>query len=308
MEKRQNGGLPPGVSLVVPVFNKAAILERVLAALPPHLDGLDGEIILVDDGSSDDSPRIIEAFCKTEPRARAIRRENGGSAAASNTGIAAARYSRIKFCDADDFILSGAVAALYRVLENEPQAVAAWGGLKTFTDPARIDTDASFDESAVFDRVPDPLLALLRSSVCNPTQLMVDTAAAKAAGGCDERVVHSQEYSLLLRLAWHGDFLRTPAQIAWQLVDQGPSLSSDKRRQLYRVSKAAVLHLADHPEAAPRYHWFSAERIAKRVRRYVRRSGGERAALARLFWLELRARLRLGRPGEISEAALAALE
>ncbi len=108
----------PLLSLVVPVYNVAAYLPRCLeslAALAPAA----GEIIVVDDGSTDDCPRILAAFAPRLPQMRVIRRENGGLSAARNTGLDAASGKYLAFVDSDDFVSPDAYAGALRLAEDE---------------------------------------------------------------------------------------------------------------------------------------------------------------------------------------------
>ncbi|MCF8200144.1 MAG: glycosyltransferase [Sulfuritalea sp.] len=99
----------PLLSLVVPVYNVAPYLLRCLeslAALSPPAD----EIIVVDDGSTDDCPRILAEFALRLPQMRVIRQENGGLSAARNTGLDEACGKYLAFVDSDDFVEPDAYA------------------------------------------------------------------------------------------------------------------------------------------------------------------------------------------------------
>lgn len=91
----------PLLSLIIPVYNVekylAGCLDSVLAQTLPSL-----EVICVDDGSTDASPRILEAYARRCPRISILRRPNGGLSAARNTGIEAATGKYLMFLDSDD--------------------------------------------------------------------------------------------------------------------------------------------------------------------------------------------------------------
>jgi glycosyltransferase involved in cell wall biosynthesis len=95
--------MPPTLSLVVPVYNVAPYLGQSLDSLAAQdLSGM--EIILVDDGSSDESPEILARYAARHPEMRIIRQENGGLSAARNTGLEHVRGEYVAFADSDDFI------------------------------------------------------------------------------------------------------------------------------------------------------------------------------------------------------------
>ena len=86
-------------SVVIPVYNKAPYIARTLTSvLAQNFD--DYEIIVVDDGSTDDSMQKLRQV--QSPKIRIIRQENQGVAVARNTGILAAQGEYIAFLDADD--------------------------------------------------------------------------------------------------------------------------------------------------------------------------------------------------------------
>ena len=90
-----------GVSFVVPVYNKARVLPPVLDAMAAQQGDFPREFIFVDDGSTDDSLDVVRAGTAGWDNVQIICQENAGSAAATNTGISAARMPFLKFIDAD---------------------------------------------------------------------------------------------------------------------------------------------------------------------------------------------------------------
>jgi len=90
----------PLASIIVPAFNVAATLPETLDSLLAQT-AQDFEIIIINDGSIDETLQIAHAFERRGP-VRILSQANRGLAGARNTGIAAASGSYIGFCDADD--------------------------------------------------------------------------------------------------------------------------------------------------------------------------------------------------------------
>lgn len=91
----------PDVTVVIPVYNVQAYLAECLDSVVNQKD-VALEIICVDDGSTDDSPAILEDYARRYPNITVLRQNNGGLAAARNAGIQAARGRYIQYLDSDD--------------------------------------------------------------------------------------------------------------------------------------------------------------------------------------------------------------
>ena len=99
------------ISVIIPCYRAAATLRR---AVDSALTGApaDLEVLLVDDGSPDDTGALCDELAASDPRVRALHRANGGAGAARNTGLDAAHGDWVLFLDADDALLPGLWAAL----------------------------------------------------------------------------------------------------------------------------------------------------------------------------------------------------
>ena len=91
------------ISVIVPVYNAGKYLERSLTSICGQTyQNL--EILLIDDGSTDDSLEQCLAWAKQDERIQVFHQENGGVSKARNTGISNATGEYIVFIDSDDFI------------------------------------------------------------------------------------------------------------------------------------------------------------------------------------------------------------
>lgn len=102
----------PSVSLIIPAYNaQDYIIRSIDCALASDFDDL--EIIIVNDGSTDDTQKIIDWYDKNYPNVVSITKENGGVADARNKGIEAAKGAYIAFMDNDDLIRPDMISKLY---------------------------------------------------------------------------------------------------------------------------------------------------------------------------------------------------
>lgn len=123
-------------SVVIPVLNRAEILPRALdSALAQARDDL--EVIVVDDGSSDGTPAVVEAYQRRDPRVRLLRHPvNRGVCAARNTAIEAARGRWCVMLDSDFELLPGAFDTLAALCAEAPDDVANVATVCTWSDRA----------------------------------------------------------------------------------------------------------------------------------------------------------------------------
>lgn len=114
----EKGGIMPEVSIIVPVYNaeKAAgtCIRSVLCQ-----EYQDFELILVDDGSTDQTPALLDRYASEDGRVKVIHRKNSGVSAARNAGLDAAEGRYIQFLDADDWITKDSTKLLVRTMEEK---------------------------------------------------------------------------------------------------------------------------------------------------------------------------------------------
>ena len=106
------------ISVIIPVYNVEKFLAECVDSVLAQTY-TDWEAILVDDGATDASGAMCDAYAAKDPRIRVIHRENGGLSAARNTGLKAARGEYVYFLDSDDYIEPDTLALLLETAERE---------------------------------------------------------------------------------------------------------------------------------------------------------------------------------------------
>lgn len=135
----------PLISVIIPVHNTEALLDRTLGSLVRQTLR-DIEILCVDDGSTDGSLGVLQAWAQKDPRIRVIASpQNQGVAAARNAGFAESRGDYVYYLDSDDWIDDDHLAAMHaKALETGQDVVVNANYVQAFEDPAKDATSGNF--------------------------------------------------------------------------------------------------------------------------------------------------------------------
>jgi glycosyltransferase involved in cell wall biosynthesis len=194
------------VSVVIPTYNRAhCIRDAIESALhqsaPPH------EILVIDDGSTDDTESIVEAI--GSPLVRYVRKPNAGVSSARNLGIEMATGHWIAFLDSDDTWRPTKLELQLRCLAATGSAVCFTGAVSE--DGERQDGIAELDPHLPADEwrsYPRPVEFIARS-LLHPlvVSLMISRKALKDAGGFDEDMVAAEDTALFYDLTCQQDIV-----------------------------------------------------------------------------------------------------
>ncbi|MBR4269481.1 MAG: glycosyltransferase family 2 protein [Prevotella sp.] len=110
------------LSIIIPVYNAGKYLKKCLKSIE-NQSYQDYEVILVNDGSSDNSVQICEEFQAMDPRFTLINKENGGVSSARNMGIEHANGEWLYFVDADDELLPDCLSILINHTNKDPELI-----------------------------------------------------------------------------------------------------------------------------------------------------------------------------------------
>jgi glycosyltransferase involved in cell wall biosynthesis len=300
----------PEIAVVLPTYNRAGTLLPSVASL--LVDAVDVEVIVVDDGSTDDTRALLAVHA--DPRVRALHVPHGGIAAARNAGIAACRAPYIAFHDSDDLALPGRLAVPLAYLRAHPDChlVIQNGRMQ----PAAEDPEGREEpwiEPSVARALADRPLGVAEVFRWNLGQLQgmcFTRESLDTVGPLDTSLAILDDLDLVLRVAlrFQAVFLDRPA-FAYRRHAGG--ISKDRDRVRIEAIRLADKLAQEHPEALELVG--RSAFVRRQARRYSRlavsrwRAGdgaGARAALARAralrpthlvyqlraLWLALRAR------------------
>lgn len=202
--------MQPLVSIVIPSYNHAAYLkaaiDSVLAQDYPEI-----ELIVIDDGSTDGSPQILQSYAR---RFHWELQANQGQVATLNRGWLMSRGEILGYLSADDVLLERAVSSAVRCLREHPDAALAYCDFNLI-DP----------HSAVVRRVRAPEFDYRRMVVeieCPPGPgAFFRRSAFEKAGTWNTEFKQMLDYEYWLRLALHGRFVRIPEVLAGYRVHPG---------------------------------------------------------------------------------------
>lgn len=110
------------ISIVVPVYNSEHILKTCIKSIIQQ-EYKDIEVILVDDGSQDNSGTICDALSREDNRIKVIHKVNGGISLARNCGLEIATGEWITFCDNDDVVSTDWLKRFSEIVENNKQVL-----------------------------------------------------------------------------------------------------------------------------------------------------------------------------------------
>lgn len=191
----------PLVSVVIPAYNSALYITRTVeSALTQTYTPL--EVVIVDDGSSDNTVEVIANAFGHDHRVRCIRQANAGPSAARNRAIYEARGEFVHFLDADDFLLPTKIEKSYALFCQQPEIAVVYGhGIPVMADGVTIipQEQPPLPSGWVFC---DWLIGRMSGGTYGVTPtFMVRRDALLTVGGFNETQRAAEDWDLWLRLA-----------------------------------------------------------------------------------------------------------
>lgn len=202
VEQRNNGGKQKLVSIIVPVYNGEAYLERCIKSLLSQTYQ-NMEIVIVDDGSTDSSPMLCDKLAAKNSRIRVFHIEEKGVSAARNMGIAMATGEYLTFVDVDDCPAADMVEHLAAVLEQTNSDVAGCSYREFHNDAEAADVRESRCTKAVPAEILSGREFMKEGILKSDTRCWSKLYKRQSIENCffDEELTIGEDMLFLLRLA-----------------------------------------------------------------------------------------------------------
>lgn len=177
----------PLISVIIPTFNYGAFIGACLDSIRAQTYA-NLEIIVVDDGSTDDTAAVVASF----PEARYVRQENAGVSAARNKGLSLSQGEYVAFIDADDYWAADKLARQMAFMGQNPEYGIVFTGQKNFFDNEKVRNNAK----AVFVAGKDVKVAIQSA--------LIRRTVFERHGGFKEELRYSEDTEWVMRVRLGG--------------------------------------------------------------------------------------------------------
>ncbi|MCW5212038.1 glycosyltransferase family 2 protein [Desulfobulbus sp. TB] len=222
------------ISVVIPTYNRAGFLEKAIASVQKQTLAC-GEIIVVDDGSTDATPEIVQQISLNSQNSqiskmnqipiRYLYQDNKGASAARNVGITAAEYDILCFLDSDDRWVSHKLEMQFKAMRRQPQYLISHTKEIWYRQGMQVNQKKKHapPHGEIFQRA-------LRMCVVGMSTVMMQREIFHRYGLFNENMLCCEDYDLWLRVSREEEFL---------LVDEALTLKDggrpDQLSALYRL-------------------------------------------------------------------------
>lgn len=224
----------PLVSVLIPTYNRGQYLrESIASALSQSVSPF--EIVVVDDGSDDNTPNIVAAF--HDPRLRYVRKEHSGAPATRNRAVQEAKGEFLLWIDSDDILLPNTLEIYYETLKKFPDADVIYGHLM-ITDE-KLNVQAPLTYTDWYGRDHDLVPRLLQGNcVPNPGSMIKATCYEKT-GLYNEEFPRAHDYEWWSRLALNAKLKHCGQFVVLYRWHDSNLSGGDRRKDLSYEAKIA---------------------------------------------------------------------
>ena len=262
---------PPTISVIIPTYNRAHMIDRAIRSVLSQTFR-DFELIVVDDGSEDDTDDVIRRI--DDARVRSIRHEvNKGAQAARNTGIDAVRGEYISFLDSDDEWRPDKLQRQMEIFNTNPHHLANLGVVLTGSQHVQLETNAR-SRPITYECYGDLYPEVFLRKVQGQMPALVRKDVFKQAGYYDERLPAAQDWDMLVRLAeiCQFDVVREPVYVRYHHRGDHVRTTGNAIKAYRMLFDKYATAFALYPRYASRLHvYLSAACLKENAPREARR-------------------------------------
>src|SRR5271167_487460 len=203
----EQGERNPRVSIIIPVYNGAATIERALKSVFDQTF-TDYEVVVVDDGSTDDTPAVL---AKYGDKLRVVRQANRGLPAARNAAIAASRGELLALIDHDDEWLPQKLEFAVAAMRADPGAALLYSDMIVVNEAGEEFRRSQIGSDTAHAPTMDEMLA--RIWPITPSTVVMRRDAFDRAGGFCEQLISAEDIHFWLLMREQGHFIFLPERL-----------------------------------------------------------------------------------------------
>jgi len=216
----------PKVSVIIPTYNRADLLPRAIKSVLSQTFQ-DFELIIVDDGSTDNTKEIVKSFQNKDERIKYVYQDNQGESGARNTGLRESQGEYIAFLDSDDEWLPEKLEKqleLFQHSDKKNLGFVSCNALIKEGDRAR---------EYKIPRYRKNFEELLKGNfICSPSSVIIKNKVFNSVGGFDKKLKMGPDWDMWIRIAQKYDFDFVPEPLFKYYVHEGWINLSDEKRDL----------------------------------------------------------------------------
>jgi glycosyltransferase involved in cell wall biosynthesis len=222
------------ISIIIPTYNREKYLQEAVNSVI-NQSYKNFELIIVDDGSTDNTKLIIENYL-SDSRIRYIYQQNKGISAARNAGIMNASGKYLMFLDDDDYYMPHAIEKLLAFIKKQPENVKmVYGEIILLKNNQKSYTkiDKLRSKPGLF------LMFLPGCRITTPGQVIVETQVVKDVGTFDESYLRSNDYELWTKIILKYDIAKLEVPVMYYRIHEG-QVTKDIGKIRYFSDKVAL--------------------------------------------------------------------
>ncbi len=233
----------PEISIIMPCYNESTRIEQAVESVRQQ-SFADYELIIIDDGSKDDSREVLSRLTKNYDFVKFWSQPNKGAGVARNHGLSKARGGFVAFLDADDSWHKQCLYKLHSKLVATPEAALAycgWQNIGLTQNRSKPFVPPDYEN-------PNKIETLLHGCRWPIHAALTRQSVLKQTGGFDEQWTSCMDYDLWLRLASFNKIVLVPEVLAYYHHHEGEQITKNRLRIALNHSHIQQKFLNDFPK------------------------------------------------------------